>query len=220
MQGKLDNSSVSKRERTIQNVAIRLVGLDDTKYTVMSISKQNVTIKLSGTKNVLKNFKFEDSNTRIVADFTDVQVGKSKLYLSAKGFPSNIDVVIQPNYINVDVEKRGEKQMTVEPKLSGTPLAGYEVTGQVVTPQLVILSGLQSQINRVDHVVAEVDITDLNTSLVGEYTFVAKDENDKKVDVGISPKKGTVKVTLSKSAQGDTSASPSPTASPTPTSTP
>jgi YbbR domain-containing protein len=210
MQTKLSTQSaaVASSERTIQNVAIRAVGLDANVYSLQGMSSSYVTVKLRGTKTVLNQFNVADSNTRIVADLTNVHVGTRKVYLEARGYPDNIDVVIQPNYITVDVEKIGEKEkpVTIEPK--GEVAAGYQLESMTASPEKVNISGLQSKVNQVASVTVQVDVSDLSGTLVGDYSLVAKNKNGTILDVTMTPARVQVKAT-SKATGG----SPSPTTS-------
>lgn len=197
MQGKLDTQSTSaaQSERTIQNVAIRVVGLDENVYSLQGMSSSYVTVKLRGTKNVLNQFNVADSNTRIVADLTNVRVGTRKVYLEARGYPDNIDVVIQPNYITVDVEKIAEKEMPITISTKGELASGYALDKLTAAPESVNISGLQSKVNQVASVVVKVDVTDLSGTLVGEYSLVAKNNNGAILDVTMTPARVQVKAT-------------------------
>jgi YbbR domain-containing protein len=197
MQGKMDTqtTSAATSERIIQNVAIRVVGLDDNVYSVQGMSSSSVTVKLRGTKTLLNQFNVADSNTRIVADLTNVRVGTRKVYLEARGYPDNIDVVIQPNYITVDVEKIAEKEMPITITTKGDPAKGYTLEKLTATPQSVNISGLQSKVKQVASVTVKVDVSDLSGTLVGEYSLVAKNKNGTILDVTMTPARVQVKAT-------------------------
>lgn len=214
MQNKLNtqSTSASTSERIIQNVAIRVVGLDENQYALQQMSSQLVTIKLRGTKTALNQFNVADSNTRIVADLTNVRVGLRKVYLEARGYPDNIDVVIQPNYITVDVEKIGEKEMPVTVVEKGDVPEGYMLDSISALPDKVNISGLQSKVDQVDSVTVKVDVTGLTGTLVGEYSLVAKNSNGAILDVTLTPARVQVKATSIPNEETPSSPSPTPPA--------
>lgn len=210
MQADLTTQSTTNTtsERTIQNVFIRDEGLDTAVYSLQGMSSKYVTVKLRGTKSVLNQFNVADSNTRIVADLANVRVGMRKVYLEARGYPDNIDVVIQPNFITVDVEKIGEKEMSVTIIPKGEVASGFILEGIASTPAKVNISGVQSKVDQVASVEVQVDVSDISGSLVGEYSLVAKNSKGTELDVTMTPARVQVKAT-SKAIE----VTPSPTTS-------
>ena len=204
-------------ERTIQNVAIRVVGLDTDVYSLQGMSSSSVTVKMRGTKSVLNQFNVADSNTRIVADLTNVREGTRKVYLEARGYPDNIEVVIQPNninlviyikYIKVGVEKHCEKEMPVTIQNKGDVASVFVLEQLTTLPETVNISGLQSKVDQVTAVTVQVDISDLSGTLVGEYSLVAKNKKGTILDVTMTPARVQVKA-IAKPVE----ATPSPTTS-------
>jgi YbbR domain-containing protein len=190
MQGSVDLTNASStKERTISNVAIRFVGLDENAYSLVNSSNHHVTVKLSGKQNPVTKFNLADGNSRIVADLTNVKVGKRKVFLEARGYPDDIDVDIQPNYITVQIERLIEKEMPLSLTITGQPSEGFVIGDTKVDPNYVVISGLQSRINKVERVVANVDVTNANQTVSKEYVLSALDRSGAAVKVDIKPAK-------------------------------
>lgn len=190
MQGSVDLTNASStKERTISNVSIRFVGLDENAYSLVTSSNHHVTVKLSGKQNPVTKFNLADGNSRIVADLTNVKVGKRKVFLEARGYPDDIDVDIQPNYIIVQIERLIEKEMPLSLTVMGQPAEGFVVGDTKADPNYVVISGLQSRINKVVRVVASVDVTDANQTVSNEYVLSAMDNAGAVVKVDIKPAK-------------------------------
>jgi YbbR domain-containing protein len=190
MQGSVDLTNASStKERTISNVAIRFVGLDENAYSLVNSSNHHVTVKLSGKQNPVTKFNLADGNSRIVADLTNVKVGKRKVFLEARGYPDDIDVDIQPNYITVQIERLIEKEMPLSLTVTGQPAEGFVIGDTKIDPNYVVISGLQSRINNVERVVANVDVTNANQTVSKEYVLSALDRSGTTVKVDIKPAK-------------------------------
>jgi YbbR domain-containing protein len=190
MQGSVDlTKASSSKERTISNVSIRFVGLDENAYSLINSSNQHVTVKLSGKQSAVNKFNLADGNSRIVADLTNVKVGKRKVFLEARGYPDDIDVDIQPNYITIQIERLVEKEMPLSLTVTGQPAEGFVVGDSKADPNYVVISGLQSRINKVVRVVATVDVTDSNQTVSNDYVLSAVDNTGAAVKVDIKPTK-------------------------------
>jgi YbbR domain-containing protein len=213
MQGTTERTtSATTAERTISNVAIHFVGLDNNAYSILSTSNKHVTIKLRGTQKVIKKYNVSDGNSRIVADLTNVGSGKRKVFLEARGYPDDVDVVIEPNYIMMDIEQLAEKEMPVLFKIEGTPVDGYDVQTSSSDVSSVLVSGIKSNVDKVTAVVAKVNITNATDVIAVPVTLVAQDKNGATVKVEIKPGSIQAKVQLVKRSVSDhTSVEPSPT---------
>lgn len=197
MQGSVDLTSASStKERTISNVSIRFVGLDENAYSLVSSSNHHVTVKLSGKQDAVTKFNLADGNSRIVADLTNVKVGKRKVFLEARGYPDDIDVDIQPNYITLQIERLIEKEMPLSLTVTGQPAEGFVVGDTKADPNYVVISGLQSRINKVMRVVATVDVSEANQMVTNEYVLSALDNTGTAVKVDIKPNKVKIETAI------------------------
>jgi YbbR domain-containing protein len=75
---------------------------------------------------------------------------------------------VVPSQIRLKFERRVSKDLLVEPRFSGPPPAGYRITGQVVTPAHLRITGPASRVTLLS--TAETDPIDIS-STVGSAEF-------------------------------------------------
>jgi len=84
---------------------------------------------------------------------------------------------LDPAQITFEIETLVEKSLPVEIRISGEPAIGYESGNPVADPSTVDISGPASLINRVDSIIAEVDITGQRQDYSQRVQLRAIDEN-------------------------------------------
>lgn len=76
-----------------------------------------------------------------------------------------LEVRIQPETINVQVERRDFKYLDIEPSIVGNIAYGYEITDYQVEPAFAEIQGSISMINKISTIKTEmIDITDKDSS--------------------------------------------------------
>ncbi|MBI2845650.1 MAG: hypothetical protein HYX86_03780 [Chloroflexi bacterium] len=84
-------------------------------------------------------------------------------------------VEVSPPEITVALDRRGEKQITVEVKVEWDEPPGFALGEPVVTPPVVVITGPQSLVEKVLQVVAEVSLAGERSTVEGEYPLIALD---------------------------------------------
>jgi len=177
----------------IYNLEVQVIGLDEERYRISSISPQTVNIVVRGTSANLAKISTRDGKSRIVADLSDVKPGRSSVRLQALGFPNGVDVVsIQPSAVEVVVEEFVRKEVPVRVIVEGEPKEGYMVGTPVVNPSRVYVTAAESALNRIAEAVVRVNVDGEDRTVAGEYQLVPVDEEGNAVNAVAMP--ATVRV--------------------------
>jgi len=117
--------------KTIDAVKIEIVGLDENKYVLESVTPQTVTLKVRGTKTDLlaaqKNYKLQ-------VDLRNVEAGKHTLPLSWD-LPRGIQYEeATPNAVTVVLEALQTKEFEVGIVTTGAPAEGYIAGTPILKP--------------------------------------------------------------------------------------
>lgn len=175
------------KERLISNVAVRRTGLDQDRFHVTSVEPTTVNVVLRGKAEDINKLSTKDGNSQIIADLSNVSVGSNTIYLEPRGFPNGVEVSIRPNSVSVQIEEVQEKEMRVSVQTTGEPAPGFKPGTPIVTPNRIHIAGPQSELERVDRVVATVDLTGVEEAVQDDYKLAALDANGEPVNVRITP---------------------------------
>ena len=96
----------------------------------------------------------------VVADMTDVEPGVRviRLKVDTGRLPANVKARdVEPRTIGVTVERDIEKEVPIKPRFDGQPPDGFELIRWQIMPQMVRVSGAESQIR---------DVVELSTETV------------------------------------------------------
>ncbi len=117
--------------KKIEAVKIEVVGLDDNKYVLKSITPQTVTLKVRGTQTDLLAAR---NNYKLQVDLRSVGAGEHTLPLSWD-LPRGIQYEeATPNSVTVVLEALQTKEFDVEIVTTGAPAEGYIAGTPILKP--------------------------------------------------------------------------------------
>lgn len=132
-------------DTSVEKVRVRLRGNQDDVYSVL---EEDVEVYID-LKSRTTEGEFE----------APVLVKKKGSALNAK----NLEIIVDPIKARTHLEKKLTRSVAVQPKLSGFPLAGYEMEQYIVTPSQVTVSGPRSQVEDLQFIPTE------DIDLMGRY---------------------------------------------------
>lgn len=190
--GTANSSLLATRSATVK-VPLQL-NADTTKYFITGYP-QNVKVRVSGSSALVTAVK-NTQNFRVVANLSNLGVGKHKVKLTEEGLNQSLNYKITPSTINVNIQKRVNKTMPIEVKYNADALAeGYEVGTPKLSTNSAQVSGSRSEIKRINKVVATVALSHNTKKDVTQNVSVqAVDSNGNTLNVVVLPE--SVKVTL------------------------
>lgn len=141
-----------------------------TEKMVVMETPETVRVKVRGLRNAIAGAA--GRNFKATVDLKGLSAGQYDLPVSVV-LPSGYELVEAiPDTVTVKIEAVRSRQFTVEPRLTG-PVVGQMTLGKVeVKPAVTVVTGPQSVLDSIDHVLAPVEIRDrtpafsINTKLV------------------------------------------------------
>lgn len=148
--------SVEDRESRTQRAVTASVTYNSPPELVLIEPVQEVQVVLSGPANQIRELDPRQVSVRV--DLADTEPGRHSLSLGSGdvSLPANLRVEsVTPNQITVEVDRRTDKQLRIEPVFTGEPAAGA-VLGQVtMVPAELVVEGPASRLARLDHLVTQ-----------------------------------------------------------------
>ena len=124
--------------------------------------KDTVKVRVKGARSVVSKLKKED--VKAVADMTQI-ISKDTtpimvpVEVTGTGI-SDSDITVRPRNIQVDIEKQKSVEKTIAVSTGDTqPDKDYEIGNLKANPEKVTISGPETIINKIDKVVALIDVT-------------------------------------------------------------
>jgi YbbR domain-containing protein len=177
----------------IENVSIETVGLNESKYVLLSVEPSNVRIRVRGSSSAIKKI---NSESKVQLDLSTVKSGDQAVKLSLVGFPSGLSVEIIPGSVIVRIEEKLKKEMVVETVLKGNPQEGYVAGTPIIQPNRVFVTIPESKMETVQAIRGEINITNAATTVSKQIKLAAYDKNGVKVDVEIEPSVVNIEVPI------------------------
>ncbi len=178
----------------ISNVKVTLESLDTSQFKIKSMDPALVNLTLTGKQSNLN--KVNTLDYKIQADLSAVHEGTHSLPLQAVGFPSGVQVQMNPSSISITIEKMNKKEVPVSILLKGEPANGYIAGEPIVRPNRVNVTLSTSMLDQVDSVSAELDISGASGPVEKEVKLQAYDVEGKKLDIPITPSVVDVEVPI------------------------
>ena len=144
---------------TIENASYLAENLE---IPLLVDGKDTVKVRIKGARSVVSQLKKEDITA--VADMTQI-ISKDTtpimvpVEVTCTGI-SDSDITVRPRNIQVDIEKQKSVEKTIAVSTGDTqPDKDYEIGNLKANPEKVTISGPETIINKIDKVVALIDVT-------------------------------------------------------------
>lgn len=144
---------------TIENASYLAENLE---IPLLVDGKDTVKVRVKGARSVVSKLKKEDIKavtdmTQIISkDTTPIMV---PVEVTGTGI-SDSDITVRPRNIQVDIEKQKSVEKTIAVSTGDTqPDKDYEIGNLKANPEKVTISGPETIINKIDKVVALIDVT-------------------------------------------------------------
>jgi YbbR domain-containing protein len=172
-------------EQTINDVKIKLVNFDETRFSIQSIDPDKVNITLKGKQTALS--KMDTSAIQVQVDLRNASVGTHGYPLKTVNVPNGITISLVPTLVMVTLEELQKKEVPVTIHVVGTPSAGYIVGQPIVNPNRVHVTLKTSELDIVDSVRAEVSVDKASAVVNKQVKLTAYSKDGKPVEATITP---------------------------------
>lgn len=152
--------STSEEIKTIDEMPVQ-IRINNDKYVVSGVP-EFVSVSLEGKASVLTPI-VRQQNFDVYVDLEDLGEGEHTVEIQYDNIPQNIEVYIEPKTIDITIEERATKEVSVIVDLINTDKVpdGFELGTPVVEPSTVTLTSSKSVIDQVAMVKVYVDVADL-----------------------------------------------------------
>jgi YbbR domain-containing protein len=145
------NASVEDRLVSSEKVVEAAVSYNRPHGFLVINQVPNVNVRLTGSKKAIRQLIPYMVNVQV--ELSQRQVGLVSVPLTPENvlMPDGLEVVsIEPNTVQVDLEREVTQRLPVVPKLTGEPAAGSTVGELEVFPNQVLVTGPEPMLSRVD----------------------------------------------------------------------
>lgn len=145
--------------------------------------KDTVNVRIRAKNSIVNKLKREDVTA--VADMTQIVSMETEPYMvpvkvTCPGV-SEDDITVSPSNIPIDTDKLVSAEKTIAVNYGETtPDKNYEVGEVEVSPNKVTITGPSALINKIDKVVAKIDVTGMTQSAIvpGEISIYDKNQDE------------------------------------------
>ncbi|MDE3281993.1 hypothetical protein LTZ17_04830 [Lacticaseibacillus casei] len=187
-----DTTLVANKTQTVK-VPLQ-VNANTDKYFITGYPSK-VSVALTGTASLV-TMTANTQNFRVVADLTNLGVGKHRVHLKVEGLNKDLSYSISPKSVTVDIQVRDNKTMPIQVRYNKASIAsGYAAGDPKLSARTVEVTGARSVIDSIAQVVANVSLAHNTRKTVDQEVLLqALDDNGNTMNVVLSPQ--TVHVTL------------------------
>lgn len=152
---------------------------------------ERVEVRLRGPSSALRTITSQDLSLSI--DVKEIPTGEEKILPLTPDLvraPIGVEVVrVIPARVKLTVEPLANKQVRISPKLTGTPVRGFEVDASIVTPETVQVEGPASSVLKME----TISTNDIDVS-GRQSTFTADVDLDLEDPIVLIQKPGPIRV--------------------------
>jgi len=182
-------------------IPVEIIGQDPGLVITGEVPKQ-IELSLRAPGSVWENLLTEEEDVRAILDISGLGAGEHTLEIQ-------IQIPVQPVRIEsasprtatITLEPLATKTFPVNLSITGEPAIGYQIGDSTLEPNEIVISGPQSQVERIVQIRALIDLADVRESVEQTLPVQPLDENNQIVaGIGLNP--AEVLVTLPVSQQG------------------
>ena len=159
------------RSETYWEVPVTIVNesylTSDLQIPLLVDGSDTVTVRIRATNSVLRSI--DRNSITAEADMTQIVSMDTEPYMVPVRVVcpgvSEENITVTPANISIETDELTNQAMTISASVGGTtPDAGYEVGKLTVNPEKVTISGPKDLINKLDRVVADIDVSGMDQS--------------------------------------------------------
>ncbi len=182
-------SSLDAQTRSISDVQITIIGLNDEQFHVAFVDPSFVNIVLKGRESAVNQVRPNSGQSKIQLDLSSItEAGQHTINLTAIEFPRNVAVDIYPPSVTVLVEEIQNKEVPIMIEVIGEPSEGYRAGVPIANPSRAIVSAPESELEQITAVRTTVDISNAQEAVFAAgKLLVAINQDGVEVDAVISP---------------------------------
>ncbi|MHB1393449.1 MAG: CdaR family protein [Clostridia bacterium] len=154
-----------------------------------------LTLKLKGKNNVLD--KLNETTVDAIADLEGHRLkGENFVKININGIPEDVNILMKsPESLKVVLEPKVSVQKSVHVNIMGNPSHGLAAMTPMIAPNDVVITGAESNINKINTVRVDVDIASVNAEVKKILPVRVLDENGKNIQ-GVTIEPSNIEVSI------------------------
>lgn len=170
---------------------------DDNKYFV-TLPTPSVQVEMKGDKSLFNLTSLLGSNkSRVFVDLSKLTKGTHQVPIQYDGFPTGMEVTIQPKDVTVTIEEATKVVKPVRLETFGKVKDGFVMGQGTVYPTTVTVSVPESKLQDLESVQALVNVDNATEDIDRSVEMRAVDKMGQPIRSKISPAKADVKIPVS-----------------------
>lgn len=171
------------QSRTFRDIEVRFEHAQELKnngLVILSPHDTTITSTVSGRLSNMKNIRKEGIIAKV--DLRDYDEGEHSIPVNVTTIEDGVTVDnFEPRTVSLIIDRQIQEDMMVNIIVEGQPENSY-VLGRIKDQEEVKVTGPKTEIDKINHLEAELDVTDLNRSTVSSAKVYAFDNENKVID--------------------------------------
>jgi YbbR domain-containing protein len=182
-------------------VKLEIVG-QNSGLVIVNPLPETVTITLRAPVSTWNELNTNDEQVRAILDLSGLSAGKHKVTIQTQVKARPVRVIsTSPDTLELTLEPLASKTIPIQLAVRGEPPVGYKAGSVVLKPSQIVISGPQSEVERVARIQADISIAGVRQDIQSTLPLRVLDANGMVVnELTIHP--DTVQVNLPITQQG------------------
>ncbi len=179
-------------------IPVEIIGQDPSLVITSDVPKQ-VELTLRAPKSVWERLLNTENAVRAVLDLSGLSAGvhSFEIQIQVSIHPVRI-LSTTPRTATVNLEPLATRTLPIELRIAGEPAIGYQAGNPEVEPKEIVISGPQSQVDRVVQVRVPINLAGVRENIEQAVTVQPLDENNQIVSgLGLNPAEVFVELPIS-----------------------
>jgi YbbR domain-containing protein len=182
-------------------VPVQIVGQAPNLVLNTNIPRE-VEVTLRAPRSVWAVIEADSDNVRAILDLSDMDAGEHTAQLQIQIDPRPVQIIaVSPRSVTFELEPLISRTFTVDPSITGVPAIGYQAGDAIYEPMEVVVSGAQSQVNKVERARVSINLNGIREDFDQTVPVEVIDEDGQRV-TGVSVSPESIRVTMPVSQQG------------------
>lgn len=178
----ISDPDTTRNFTSVVNITNDTVLTSTGKYYSIPNNQNTVTFKVSAKRSIIE--KLTGSDFTATADMRELEDNsRIPIEIVANKMASQLSINTKQYYQNIIVESQMSNTFAITPATSGTPADGCTVQSIKVNPEFIEVVGREADVNKIDKVVATVDVSARNSDISAMVLPVFYDAEGAVIDI-------------------------------------
>ena len=157
-------------------IPIEFIGQDPGLILTGKTVPEQVEITLRAPHSVWQSLLSSETLIRAVMDLTSLGAGMHTVNVQVQINTSPVRIIsVTPQTFNLSLETLVTRSLAINLNITGNPAIGYQVGIPELDPVLVVITGAESLVSQIDHIQADLDLTDARQNIAASLPLKAVD---------------------------------------------